>query len=69
MIEARKERVRELIRSLEAVKVRSRALCDEGSTFEGRSCSSTKSGAGKIRKTQAIPRAKTGTTSKAPSVT
>lgn len=66
MIEARKERVRELIRSL---KVRSRALCDEGSAFEDKSSSSTKTGADKIRKMQPIPRAKTGTTSKAPSVT
>lgn len=69
MIEARKEGVRELIRSLESVKVRSRALCDEGNAFEGRSSSSTKTGAGKIRKMQPVPPAKTGTTSKAPSVT
>lgn len=69
MIEARKERVRELIRSLESLKVRSRALCDEGSAFEGKSSSATKTGVGKIRKMQPIPRAKTGTTSKAPSVT
>lgn len=68
MIKARKKRVRELIRSLESVQVRSRALCDEGSSFEGRSSSSTKTGAGKIRKMQPIARA-TGTTSKAPSVT
>lgn len=69
MIEARKERVRELIRSLESVRVRSRALCDEGTAFEGRSSSSTKIGAGKNRKMQPIRPAKTGTTSKAPSVT
>lgn len=38
MIKARKERVRELIRSLESVKVRGRAP-GEVSTFEGRSSS------------------------------
>lgn len=69
MIEARKERVRELIRSLESVKMRIRALCDEGTAFEDRSSSATKTGAGKSRKMQPIFRAKTGTTSKAPSVT
>lgn len=68
MTEARKERVRELIRSLESVKVRSGALWDEGCSFEGWS-SSTKTRAGKIRKMPPIPRARTGTTSKAPSVT
>lgn len=35
MIEATRERVRELIPSLESVKVRSRALCDEDNAFEG----------------------------------
>lgn len=69
MIEARKERVRELIRSLKSVKVRSRALSDESTAFKDRSFSSTKTGAGKSRKMQPIFRAKTGTTSKAPSVT
>lgn len=69
MIEARKERVRELIRSLKSVKVRSRALSDESTAFEDRSSSSTKMGVGKTRKMQPILRAKTGTTSKAPSVT
>lgn len=69
MIEARKERVRELIRSLESVQIRRQAVCDEGSGFEGKSSSSTKTGAGKIRKMQPIPPAKTGTTSKAPSAT
>lgn len=59
MIEARKERVRELIRSLELVKVRTRALCDEGSAFEARSSSSTNAEAGKIRKMQPTPPAKT----------
>lgn len=39
MIKARKERVRELIRSLESVKVRTRAPGEEESTFEGRSSS------------------------------
>lgn len=39
MINARKERIRELIRSLESVKVRSRAPGEEESTFEGRSSS------------------------------
>lgn len=69
MIEARKERVSELIRSLESVKMRSRALCDESGAFEGCSSSSTNTGAGKIRKVQPIRRARTGTTSKAPLVT
>lgn len=69
MIEARKERVRELIRSLKSVKVRSRALSDESTAFEDRSSSSAKTGAGKSRKMQPIFRANTGTTSKAPSVT
>lgn len=69
MIEARKERVRELIRSLESVKVRSRALCDESGAFEGTSSSSTKTGSGKIRKMQPIPPAKMRTISKVPSVT
>lgn len=69
MIEARKERVRELIRSLESVKVRNRTLCDEGSGFEDGSFSSTKTGAGKIHEMQPVPHAKTVTTSKAPSVT
>lgn len=69
MIDVRKERVRELIRSLKSLKVRSRALCDEGSAFEGRSSSATNTWVGKIRKMQPIPRAKTGTTSKTPSVT
>lgn len=47
MIKARKERVRELIRSLESVKVRSRAPGEEESTFEGRSSSFAETGAGK----------------------
>lgn len=47
MIKARKERVRELIRSLEAVQVRSQALGKEESTLEGRSSSLTEIGAGK----------------------
>lgn len=47
MIKARKERVRELIRSLESVQVRSQALGEEQSTFEGRSYSLTETGAGK----------------------
>lgn len=46
MLKARKERVRELIRSLESVQVRSRAL-EEQSTFERRSSSLTETGAGK----------------------
>lgn len=69
MIDARKERVSELIRSLESFKVRSRALWDEGCSFEGWSSSSTKTGVGKISKMPPIPRARTGTTSKAPSDT
>lgn len=47
MIKARKERVRELIRSLEAVQVRSQVLGKEESTLEGRSSSLTETGAGK----------------------
>lgn len=47
MIKARKERVRELIRSLESVKVQSQALGEEQSAFEGRSFSLTETGAGK----------------------
>lgn len=47
MIKARKERVSELIRTLESVQVRSRALGKEESTPEGRSSSLTETGAGK----------------------
>lgn len=47
MIKARKERVRELIRSLETVQVRSQALGKEESTLEGTSSSLTETGAGK----------------------
>lgn len=47
MIEARKERVSELIRSLESVQVRSQALGKEESTREGSSSSWTETGAGK----------------------
>lgn len=47
MIKARKERVSELIRSLESVQVRSQALGNEESTLEGRSSSLTEIGAGK----------------------
>lgn len=47
MIKARKERVRELIRSLESVQVRSQALGKKESTLEGRSSSLTETGAGK----------------------
>lgn len=64
MIRARKERVRELIRSLESVQVRSQALGKEESTLEGRS-SSFQTGAGKRRN----PGAKLATTSRAPSIT
>lgn len=46
MIKARKERVRELVRSLESVQVRSQALGKEESTLEGRSSSLTETGAG-----------------------
>lgn len=60
MIEARKERISELIRSLESLKMRSRAPWDEGCSFEGWSSSSTKTGAGKVRRLQPIPRAKRG---------
>lgn len=47
MIKARKERVREVIRSLESIQVRSQALCKEESTLEGWSSSLTEIGAGK----------------------
>lgn len=47
MIEARKERIRELIRSLKSVQVRSQALGEEESAFEGTSSSLTEAGAGK----------------------
>lgn len=47
MIKARKERIRELIRSLESVQVRSQALGKEESAFEGRSSALTETGAGK----------------------
>lgn len=47
MIKARKERVRELLRSLESVQVRSQALREEESAFEGRSSSLTETRAGK----------------------
>lgn len=47
MIKARKERVRELVRSLESVQVRGQALGKEESTLEGRSSSLTETGAGK----------------------
>lgn len=47
MIEARKERVRELIRSLKSVQVRSQAPGEEESALEGTSSSLTKTGARK----------------------
>lgn len=47
MIKARKERVRELIRSLKSARVGRRALGKEESAFEGRSTSVTETGAGK----------------------
>lgn len=46
MIKARKERVIELIRSLESVQVRSQVLGKEESTPEGRSSSLIETGAG-----------------------
>lgn len=64
MNEARRERIRELIRSLESMPVRGQALCEEDSSFERGSSSSTETRACKIRKMQRI-----GTTSKAPLVT
>lgn len=69
MKEARRERIRELIRSLESVRLRRHAFCEEDSAFEGRSSFSSGSAAGKSRKMQPIPPAKTGTASKAPSNT
>lgn len=47
MIEARKERVRELIRSLKSVPVRSQAPGEEGSALEGTSSSLMETGARK----------------------
>lgn len=47
MIEARKERARELILSLKSVKVRSQTRGEEESAFEGTSSSLTETGAGK----------------------
>lgn len=47
MIEARKERVWELIRSLKSVRVRSQTLGKEESAFEGRSSFLAETGAGK----------------------
>lgn len=47
MIKARKERIRELIRSLKSVRVRSQTLGKEDSAFEGRSSSLTETAAGK----------------------
>lgn len=46
MIRARKERVRELIRSLESLQLRSQAVGEE-SAVEGRSSFCTETGAGK----------------------
>lgn len=47
MIKARKERVHELVRSLETVQVRSQAVGKEERTLEARSSSLTEIGAGK----------------------
>lgn len=47
MIKARMERVRELIRSLESVQVRSQSLAKEQSALQGRSSSLTETGVGK----------------------
>lgn len=47
MIKARKERVRELIWSLESVQMRSHALGEEESALEGRSSSLMQTGAWK----------------------
>lgn len=47
MIRARKERVRELIRSLESVQVRSPGLGEGENAFKGKSSSLTEAGAGK----------------------
>lgn len=47
MLKARKERIRELNRSLKLVQMRSQNFGEEGSAFEGRSSSLTETGAGK----------------------
>lgn len=47
MIKARKQRVRELILSLESVQVRTRALGEGESAFEDRSSSLRETGVGK----------------------
>lgn len=67
MIEARKERVRELIRSLKSVQVRSQALGEEESAFKGRPSSLAEIGADK--NDAHILRAKPATTSRSPSIT
>lgn len=50
MREARRESVRELIRPLEMVQLRSQARCEEDNTFEARPFSSTEGGVGTTRK-------------------
>lgn len=67
MINAREERVRELIRSLESVQVRNQDLGKKESAFEGRSFSLMKPG--QVRTMQRIPGATPATTSSAPSIT
>lgn len=67
MIKARKERVRELIRSLESVQMRSHALGKEESALEGRSSSLTETGACKNDAAHSTRRR--STRSRAPSIT
>lgn len=68
MIKARKERVRELIRSLKSVRVRSQNLGKEESAFEGRSSFLAETGAGKNDAAHS-PRKAGEDISKAPSIT
>lgn len=67
MIKARQERVRELIRSLKSVRVRSQTLGKEESAFEGRA-SLAETGAGKNNAADS-PRKAGEDISKAPSLT
>lgn len=69
MNEARRERVRELVRSLELVQLRRQTRCKQDSAFEGRSSSSTETGAGKGRRKPAHPTCEDRDDIQAPSIT
>lgn len=68
MIEARKERVRELIRSLKSGRVRIQTLGKEESAFEGRSSFLAETGVGQNDAPRS-PRKGGDDISKAPSIT